>query len=276
MASTLEYENGTLVYRTPYNPALVAALKATVPAPDRRWDAARKVWLVAGSHAATLVQLTEQHLGERIAAPHIPRQAAQHETRILDCRYVGVTKDRGDGQPVAFAWVEGQWAAVFPEKALREWFNADIRPDESPTLYAALGVSAAATADELRTAYRRLARAWHPDVCREPDATEQFRRIQHAYDVLRAPNTRARYDAGLALEASTRGCHDLADHLAQALGQGYRSPLRCGLVMAEGHEVLGRFLVQQIIMWQDIQDGAGRILVSSWPMGAQSPEETWQ
>jgi hypothetical protein len=150
---------------------------------------------------------------------------------------------------------------VFPEKVLREWFNADMRPDESPTLYAALGVPVAATADELRTAYRRLARAWHPDVCREPDATEQFRRIQHAYDVLRAPNTRARYDAGLALEASTRGHREVVEQLT--LGRGYRSPLRCGLVMAEGHETLARFIVSKIIMWQDIQDGAGRILISS-------------
>lgn len=276
MHVSLDYENGTLVYRSPYNSALVAALKVAVPAPDRRWDAARKAWLVAGNHAATLVHLTEQLLGETIAAPLIPRQAVQHETRILDCRYIGMTKDRGDGQPVAFAWVGGEWAAVFPEKALRTWFNADTRPDESPTLYAALGVPAAVTADELRSAYRRLARAWHPDVCKEPDATQQFQRIQHAYDVLRAPNTRARYDAGLALEASVRASAKADRAAVELMTTGYRSPLRCGLVMAEGHEVLGRFVVQKIIMWQDIQDDAGHILVSSWPMGAQAPVEDWQ
>ena len=271
--ASLEYQNGVLLYRTPYLPALVAALKLQVPASDRRWDAAARAWLVAPRHADTLVQLTEQHLGETIAAPSVPRQVAVTETRILDVRYIGTTKDRGDGERSAFGWVGGSWAAIFPEKALREWFSADTRPDESPTLYAVLGVAAVVTADELRAAYRRLARTWHPDVCREPDAKEQFQRIQHAYEILRAPGLRARYDAGLALEATAK---DRADRTAiPDMTLGYRSPLRCGLIMTEGNEVLGRFVVQQIIMWQDVVDAQGRVLVSSWPMGAQAPLEEW-
>lgn len=272
-ATSLEYNNGVLVYRTPYMPALVAELKLQVPASDRRWDAEHKVWLVAPRHVDALVRLTEQHLGETIAAPAVPHQAATTETRILDVRYVGMTKDRGDSERSAFGWVGGQWAAIFPERTMREWFSADTRPDESPTLYAVLGVPAAATADELKGAYRRLARTWHPDVCREPDAKEQFQRIQHAYEVLRAPNTRARYDAGLALAASVASRAEAVDHTDTAFG--YRSPLRCGLIMCEGHEVLGRFVVQQIIMWQDIVRGDGKVLVTSWPMGADKPEEVW-
>jgi hypothetical protein len=270
---SLEYDNGVLVYRTPYMPALVAELKLRVPASDRRWDAERKVWLVAPQHAATLVRLTEQHLGETITAPAVPRQVAVTETRILDVRYIGTTKDRGDGERSAFGWVGGSWAAIFAEKALREWFSADTRPDESPTLYAVLGVPAVATPDELKGAYRRLARTWHPDVCHEPDAKEQFQRIQHAYEILRAPGLRARYDAGRALEASVRdrpGATAIAD-----MTLGYRSPLRCGLIMCEGHEVLGRFIVNKIIMWQDIIDAQGRVLCTSWPMGAEKPEEVW-
>lgn len=270
---SLEHDNGVLVYRTPYLPALVAELKAQVPAPDRRWDAERKAWLVAPQHVDTLVRLTEQHLGETITLPTVAAQPATTETRILDVRYIGTTKDRGDGERSAFGWVGGSWAAIFPEKALRAWFNADARPDESPTLYAVLGVAASTAPDELRAAYRRLARTWHPDVCREPDAKEQFQRIQHAYEVLRAPNTRARYDAGLALAASVASRSERVDHADTAFG--YRSPLRCGLIMCEGHEVLGRFVVQQIIMWQDIVRGDGKVLVTSWPMGAEKPEESW-
>jgi len=272
-ATSLQYDNGVLVYRTPYMPALVAELKLQVPAHDRRWDADKRAWLVAPQHANTLVQLTEQHLGETITAPTVPHQTATTETRILDVRYIGATKDRGDGSRSAFAWANGSWAAIFPEQVLRAWFNADARPDESPTLYAVLGVAASTTSDELRSAYRRLARTWHPDVCREPDAKEQFQRIQHAYEVLRAPNTRARYDAGLALAASVASRAKAVDHTDTAFG--YRSPLRCGLVMCEGHEVLGRFLVQKIIMWQDIVRGDGKVLVTSWPMGADKPEEVW-
>ena len=272
-ATSLQYDNGVLVYRTPYMPALVAELKLQVPAHDRRWDADKRAWLVAPQHANTLVQLTEQHLGETITAPTVPHQTATTETRILDVRYIGATKDRGDGSRSAFAWANGSWAAIFPEQVLRAWFNADARPDESPTLYAVLGVAASTTSDELRSAYRRLARTWHPDVCREPDAKEQFQRIQHAYEVLRAPNTRARYDAGLALAASVASRAEVVDHANTAFG--YRSPLRCGLIMCEGHVALGRFVVQQIVMWQDIVRGDGKVLVTSWPMGADKPEEVW-
>jgi len=274
-ATSLEYDNGVLVYRTPYMPALVAELKLQVPASDRRWDAERKVWLVAPQHAATLVRLTEQHLGETIAAPAVPHQVATTETRILDVRYIGSTKDRGDGERSAFGWIGGSWAAIFPERALREWFSADTRPDESPTLYAVLGIPATASTDELKGAYRRLARTWHPDVCREPDAKEQFQRIQHAYEILRAPGLRARYDAGRALEASVRDREGADRAAVDLMAAGYRSPLRCGLIMTEGHEVLGRFVVQQIIMWQDIVRGDGKVLVTSWPMGAEQPEEVY-
>lgn len=275
MHSSLEYENGILVYRTPYNPALVAALKTAIPASERRWDAARKAWLVTTRYADTLVQLTEQYLGEQVAAPVIPHQAAVTETRILACRYIGTTKDKGDGNPVAFAWIGGGWGAIFPEQVLREWFNAEARPDESPTLYAVLGIPATASSDELRSAYRRLAKMWHPDTCHELDATQQFQRIQHAYEVLAAPAKRARYDAGLALEATLKEQREPSG-LARSGGQSYRSPLRCGLVMAEGRETLGRFVVTKIIVWEDIVDAQGRILVTSWPMGAQAPEEMWQ
>ena len=133
----------------------------------------------------------------------------------------------------------------------------------------------------MRSAYRRLARMWHPDVCKEPDATEQFRRIQHAYDVLRSPATRAKYDAGLALEASLKSQpqrHSWLDAVAStpAAVASYRPPLRCGLIMAEGREVLGRFVVERIIAWQDITDAQGRVLVASWPAGANVPVEVWQ
>jgi curved DNA-binding protein len=62
-------------------------------------------------------------------------------------------------------------------------------------LYGALGVARGASEDEIRKAYRRLARQFHPDV--NPDdkaAEERFKRISFAYDVLSDPDKRARYD----------------------------------------------------------------------------------
>ena len=53
--------------------------------------------------------------------------------------------------------------------------------------YEVLGVSRTATPDELKTAFRTLARKYHPDVNKEPDAEEKFKEINEAYAVLSDP-----------------------------------------------------------------------------------------
>jgi DnaJ-class molecular chaperone len=61
--------------------------------------------------------------------------------------------------------------------------------------YAVLGLARTATEDEIKKAYRRLARKYHPDV-NPGDATaeEQFKEVREAYDVLSDPDKRQRYD----------------------------------------------------------------------------------
>ncbi|MBS0379374.1 MAG: DnaJ domain-containing protein [Proteobacteria bacterium] len=60
--------------------------------------------------------------------------------------------------------------------------------------YKVLGVERTATADQVKTAYRRLARKYHPDVSKEKDAEEHFKQVQEAYEVLKDPEKRAAYD----------------------------------------------------------------------------------
>jgi curved DNA-binding protein len=61
--------------------------------------------------------------------------------------------------------------------------------------YEILGVSRNATQDEIQRAYRKLARAHHPDVNKDPGAEDRFKDVSEAYNVLHDPETRRRYDA---------------------------------------------------------------------------------
>jgi molecular chaperone DnaJ len=62
--------------------------------------------------------------------------------------------------------------------------------------YEVLGVDRNATPDEIKKAYRRLARQLHPDVNPSAEASEQFKLVTHAYDVLSDPDQRQQYDIG--------------------------------------------------------------------------------
>src|SRR5579863_5304159 len=60
--------------------------------------------------------------------------------------------------------------------------------------YKILGVERSAAAEQIKTAYRRLARKFHPDVSKEPNAEARFKEVQEAYEVLKDPEKRAAYD----------------------------------------------------------------------------------
>ncbi|MHC1585093.1 MAG: DnaJ domain-containing protein, partial [Candidatus Syntropharchaeia archaeon] len=67
---------------------------------------------------------------------------------------------------------------------------------EKRDYYEILGVGRNASLDEIKRAYRRLAKKYHPDVNRDnpKEAEEKFKEISEAYEVLSDPEKRARYD----------------------------------------------------------------------------------
>ncbi len=60
--------------------------------------------------------------------------------------------------------------------------------------YAELGVSRDASSEEIRRAYRQVARRHHPDINRDPGGPERFAAAARAYEILSDPAARARYD----------------------------------------------------------------------------------
>src|SRR5512141_3011490 len=96
--------------------------------------------------------------------------------------------------------------------------------------YEILGVQRNASIDEIKTSFRKLARLYHPDVSKEPDAEERFKEINEAYGVLSDPQKRARYDqfgrAGLGEmggmpDYATMDFNDIFEEILGGFGFGY-------------------------------------------------------
>jgi len=273
-SATVKRVGSILELHTPYNAGLVAALKSIAPE-HRQWDAIAKVWRVSVSQQTMVKQIVKQFYPDAqfYALQSAP---AQRETRVLRVEYLGAPKERADSSFSSFGWCSESWSVVIPDQVLRAWFKEPEHNESqaASTLYGTLMITQQASADEVRSAYRRLARQWHPDVCSEPNASDVFKQIAEANRILSDPLMRRKYNAGLALESSAQVKQTLRRRDLWSEVSRWQLPLRCGVITCEGTQEL-KFSVSRILLWQDIIDGAGRVLVTSWPVGAETFTRKW-
>lgn len=105
--------------------------------------------------------------------------------------------------------------------------------------YAVLGVGRDASADEIKSAYRKLARQYHPDVNKDPGAEDKFKEVGEAYSILSDENRRAHFDrfgttddqgmgSGAGAEHFSGGFDDLFDAFFGGGGRSRNSRVRDG------------------------------------------------
>lgn len=100
--------------------------------------------------------------------------------------------------------------------------SAAPAPARSATMYEVLAVEETAGPDEIKAAYRRAARRWHPDAC--PGGADRFMAAREAYEVLSDPERRRGYDVQLRCG----GGAGFADWEAQLAGLQWRAAERRG------------------------------------------------
>lgn len=263
--------NGSYSVKTPYNDQFVALLKDKVPASDRKWSAIDKAWIVSVRHKKAIFIAILKSFGVEVEIPNA--QAANDKQRLhFEMRYLGTIKDRDDLSRSAYGFANGDWCLTFPEDVLKVWFKNDPKKKQTPqSLYELLAIDDKAKSDEIKAAYRRLAKLTHPDVNKEPDASERFRAVQSAYEILSDDFKRKKYDAGLRLMQTTNGQYGIQRRTYSE----FQPPIRCGNLDVTGVWNVGRFEVETIHGWNDIVDLYGRILVTSWPMNGKSYVEHW-
>lgn len=272
-ASKLTIEDGVVVVSTPYDADLVASLKS-LPRCDRKYDPTRKVWFADPKHVLSIANWIEQYLDEVVPVPEIKTSRQSKITQWLIIRYIGSCKPRTDGSSSAYGLLDligTNWNVIFPEQVLRNFFDGSmVVPGKNENYFSLLGIPQSATSEDVSAGYRRMAKLWHPDVCQEEAATDVFIRIKKAYDTLRDPDRRARYEAGLTFEALLAPEPSVLQR-----SYGYRAPLRSGRILIEGYKKFSMIEVEKILAWEDIVDNQGRVLVVSWPQGAKEPVEEW-
>ena len=116
--------------------------------------------------------------------------------------------------------------------------------------YALLGVPPDATTAQIKSAYRKLAKQYHPDVNDSPDAAERFREITEAYDTLTDPDRRRRYDRLHGIRTGTSGTNGTSSGNTSS---GHRARTQAGSANGNGSQVASTILRVLEDIWLEIR-----------------------
>jgi hypothetical protein len=273
---TIEQEGEWLVVRAPYIARYNAEFKARIPSSGRRpvyYNDRFSHWLVAPTYLGVLRELSLKHIGREAVILGSIRATAPGE-HSFDLDYMGLLRHRGGGMYTASGWVGGGWNVSFSSRVLQAFFGFTLAEDDAPqTLYAVLGIGHRADDGEIKSAFRRAARTWHPDVNREPGAAEQFMRVKEAYDILGNPALRRKYELGLLLESQVESRPKPEPEPGHTLD--WRPPVRCGRLTIVGTRTGDLYQVERIVSWDDIIV-QGKTMVSWWLPGGDMFQVAWR
>ena len=167
--------------------------------------------------------------------------------------------------------------------------------------YQTLGVAREAPADEVKKAYRKLARKFHPDVSKEPEAEKRMKEVNEAYEVLSDPEKRAAYDqlgksyqpgqdfrpppgwdAGFEFSEQGHDAGEFSDFFAEIFGRMGRGPRRGGAAHAQGNDHHARILLEledafsgatrQITLRAPKLDAEGRVTLVEHTLNVSIPK----
>jgi hypothetical protein len=269
-------DRATVAMDASYNVAFLQMFKALVPAKHRQWRASDKIWAFTPSYISEVIDLATRMGYEIETTPYMGNDTAQQEveTIIAQVNYLGNARRRPDGSVNATGLDErGEWVYLFPFDVLAEFLDISIvsSPLTAKTHYERLGVERTATGDEIKRAFRKAVRAWHPDVNAHPDAAEATIAIRDSYEVLANERQRRKYDVALKLAPQVDGGNAVANEIVW-VPPDY---LRCGLWKVDVTHALGRMAVEKIHDHYDIVNSAGEIMAVRWDGGNGTPLISW-
>lgn len=258
-----------VVLRHRFDTMMKDALKSGIRSEYRGWDSLSRQWLF-DPNVTSQVERILTRSGFQVEFPgRVDFLPVSIEAVKAEIRYFGSLKTDNRGE-YSNAWYRGGWNAVIMAKALRFYFKQNPG-SQSNTLYSVLGVANSATPDEIKSAWRRSAKQWHPDVCSEPNAKMMFQQIQTAYETLADADKRHRYDGALLMVKQSA----LNQMDPYRLDSAWQPPIRCGVFYGMGELRGGKLTMREIHKIEDIVRADGKTLVSSWIRGKMAPVEQW-